>query len=122
MSSGVSRDDLEQAIWMAGVRDRAVVNRLMRVVDAYVYHAARDMAADQMSRAAPEVTTETRKRTYKCIGDCRQFKTLEEFPERKQQNPKLPSACSYCDSRTVRLEDAGHVRNRSLSFRDEKIG
>ncbi len=113
MSSGVSRDDLEQAIWMAGVRDRTVVNRLMRVVDAYVYHAARDMAADQMTRAMPEVTTTTRKRTYKCIGDCQQFKTLEEFPERKQQNPKLPSPCTYCSERMVTVYDAGRSGYRS---------
>ncbi len=122
MSSGISRDDLESQIWMAGIRDRAVVNRLMRVIDAYVCHAARDMAASQLSQAMPEVTIETRKRTYRCTGDCRQYKVLEEFPEKKQQNPKLPSACTYCDNRTVRLEDAGHVRNRSLSIRDEKIG
>lgn len=122
MSSGVSREDFKDQLWLAGIKNPAVLNRLMRVFDACIYHAARNMAADQLARMQPEVTTETRKRTYRCIGDCRQFKALEEFPERKQQNPKLPCACTYCDSRTVRLEDAGHVRNRSLSFRDEKIG
>jgi len=113
MSSGVSREDVEQAIWLSGIRNRAVVNRLMRVIDAYVYHAARDMTASEIARMTPEVTTETRKRTYKCIGACRQFKVLEEFPARKQQNPKLPSVCSWCDSRRVTLEDAGHVNPRN---------
>lgn len=112
MGSGVSREDLEQAIWVSGVRDRAVVNRLMRIVDAYVYHAARDMASAEVARRLPEVTTSTRKRTYRCIGACRQFKVLEEFPARKQQNPRLPAPCSWCENHRVTLEDAGHVRNR----------
>lgn len=113
MGSGVSREDLEQQIWLSGVRDRQVVNRLMRTIDAYVYHAARDLAASEISRAQPAVVTSSRKRTYRCTGTCRQLKALEEFPLRKQQNPKLPSACSWCDERTVTLEDSGRVRNRN---------
>lgn len=122
MSSGVSREDVEQQIWLAGVRDLRTVNRLMRVIDAYVYHAARSVAASEIARSQPEITTTTRKRTYKCIGICQQFKVLEDFPERKQRNPKLPSVCSWCDNHRVTMEDAGHNRVRSLSSRDEKIG
>lgn len=113
MSSGIGREDVRQELWTSGIKDPRMLNRLMRVIDAYVYTASRSAVADEVARAMPEVTTSTRKRTYKCIGDCRQFKVLEEFPVRKQQNPKLPCACSYCDSRTVRLEDAGHNRVRS---------
>ena len=109
MGSGVSREDLEQAIWLSGIRDRAVVNRLMRVIDTYVYHAARNMAADEIARMAPQVVTIARKRTYKCTGACGQLKVLEEFPARKQQNPRIPSPCTWCDNHQVTLKDAGHA-------------
>lgn len=122
MSSGIGREDVEQAIWLSGIRDRSAVSKLMRVIDGYVYHASRAVAANELARMMPEVATTARKRTYKCTGDCGQYKVLEEFPERKQLNPRLPSPCSYCDDRLVRLEDTGRNRNRSLSFHDEKIG
>lgn len=113
MSSGVGREDVEQAIWLSGVRDRAVVNRLMRTIDAYVYHASRTVVADELARALPEVTTTARKRTYTCTGNCHQQKVLEDFPERKQLNPRIPSPCTWCDDRTVRIEDSGRNRNRT---------
>lgn len=113
MSSGVSREDFKDQLWLAGIKNPAVLNRLMRIFDACIYHAARDMAADMAARMQPEITTETRKRTYRCTGDCRQFKTLEEFPEKKRLNPRLPSPCSYCEDRMVTVYDAGRSGCRS---------
>lgn len=117
MSSSVGREEVEQQIWQAGIRDLRTVNRLMRVIDAYVYHTARNLATDMIARAQPEVIISTRKRTYKCIGDCRQAKLLEEFPEKKRLNPSIPSPCSYCNDRRVTVQDAG----RGV-YHDEKTG
>lgn len=122
MSSGVSREDVEQALWLTGIRDPRMIAKLMRTIDAYVYHASRDMVANEIARMAPEIATVARQRTYRCVGDCRQYKVLEEFPARKQQNPRIPSPCTWCDNHRVTMEDAGRNRVRSLSFRDEKIG
>lgn len=108
MSSGVSREDLEQAIWQAGVKDPRKVDALMRVIDTYAYHAARNLAAQEIAWTKPEVAYDyTRKRVYKCAGkgNCGQMKVLEEFPERKRRNPSLVSACTYCTDRTPLVTD-----------------
>ena len=109
MSSGISREDLTAAIWQAGVKDPRKVDALMRVIDTYAYHAARNLAAQEITWTRPEVTYDyfDRKRRYKCAGkgNCGQMKTLEEFPERKRRNPSLVSACTYCTDRTPLVTD-----------------
>ena len=108
MSSGVSREDLEQAIWQAGVKDPRKVDALLRVIDTYAYHAARNLAAQEITWTMTEkVPDMTRKRVWKCAGkgNCGQMKELHEFPERKRRNPSLVSACTYCENRTPLVTD-----------------
>lgn len=108
MSSGIDREDLIAEIWRAGVRDPRKVDALMRVIDTYAYHAARNLAASQVAwTLAEKVPDMTRKRVYKCAGkgNCGQLKELHEFPEAKQRNPKLASACQYCTDRTPLVTD-----------------
>ena len=129
MTSAISEEDIRSAAYLAGIKDPARLNSFMRTVNLYAYALARKMSALEdvppgklhlcrgcgSMKTADEFPESKRaniakgvncikcqdKRTYKCIGPCGQYKPLREFPVRKQENPHVPSWCSYCTPTTM---------------------
>ena len=119
MTSVTSRDDVQGAIWRAGVKDPRKVDELLRVIDSYAYGLAR--RAVQLEEAVPGEPHQDGRALYLCRG-CGDRLPLSLFPQDKQLNPAHPYDCLGCggkDRKEYLCQECGQHKPLS-EFPEEK--
>ena len=88
MTSAVSREDIEDELYKAGIRSTYIVAHLMRVIDLY---------ARKFPAPPPEAldAADFLGYKYKCRG-CGERKYIGFFPAGKRLNPKSLIPCTAC--------------------------
>lgn len=101
MTSQVTKDDLRQELYLAGVRDPRKLERALRTIEAYVYGRIRN-AAEVTVEVKPEPVTRpgpkpkaAHKTLYKC-RKCSEYYDLNGFPEAKRISPGAAVDCLLC--------------------------
>jgi hypothetical protein len=84
----VGREDIEDALWGAGVRSPYAKANLMRLIEAYARKYPEPPPLPE-----PESTYE-----YLCKR-CGKRKRLKEFPEYKKDHPRSPVPCNDCTAK-----------------------
>lgn len=87
MTSAVSKDDIDDALFRAGVKSVLVRQNILRLVELY----ARKFQVQEPAEFSPDMTG------YKYLcKDCGERKVIGEFPEYKRFNRRSPVPCSKC--------------------------
>lgn len=95
MTSAISRDDLEDELFKAGIRSVYVRQHLMRTIELY----ARRYPPVPAQEAPPSIDFgDMHGYKYKC-KECGKRKYLGEFPYYKKMHPRSPVACMECQGK-----------------------
>jgi hypothetical protein len=90
VTSAVSREDVEDELYRAGIRSQYIKAHLMRIIEMY----ARKFPAPP-EEAFPLDPADFLGYKYKC-RECSERKYIGFFPSYKKLNPKSPVPCTEC--------------------------
>lgn len=96
MTSGISKDDIEDAIYRAGIKSPHLRARIMRMVDTY----ARTHPGVPEDILPPVDLGEERGYKYKCPS-CNERKYVADYPPYKKDNPRSPVPCLECTGKKL---------------------
>jgi len=93
VTSATTRADVEDAAFLAGVKDPQKMHRLLRVVDQYAYWVSRKMT--MLEDSYPEEPVPDKRIKYKC-PECQERYAVDLFPPGKRENTAHPYDCLGC--------------------------
>jgi hypothetical protein len=95
VTSLISKDELEDELRRAGIRDPLALGRVMRLIELY----AKRYPVLNYEDIPPVTIGDFRGYKYKC-ATCGRRKLIGEFGEKKKENTRVTASCLECERLT----------------------